>query len=109
MAQVTKYAINTSVDKDSTPVRTVIEVDFEGFTLEDAKTMFFKSTSPRVAVQSKLRNVKGGIPARWQCKAVDFAKFGAGAGERILTADEIVEQAKQNPELLALLKKQLGL
>lgn len=109
MAQVVKYAISTKPEANGIAVRTVVEVDFENFTLEDAKNMFFKSTSPRVAVQSALRNAKGGIPARWVCKATDFAKFGASTGERILTPDEMLDYAKQNPEYMELLKKQLGL
>ena len=109
MTQVTKYAISTKPEANGLAVRTVVEVDFEGFTLEDAKNMFFKSTSPRVAVQSALRNTKGGIPARWICKAVDFAKFGSGAGERIMTPDELFEAAQSNPEVMAKLKAAFGL
>ncbi len=106
MATIVKYAIMTAADADSDPKRTEVSVDFDGFTLEHAKTMFFKSTSPRVAVQSALRRNKTGIPAKWSCRAVDFAT-SSGAGERIMTPDEMLEHARTNPEYLAKLKELL--
>lgn len=108
MAQVTKYVISTKQDEDADAKNTTVEVDFDGFTIEHAKTMFFKSTSPRVAVQSALRRVKGGIPVKWACKALDFATK-AGTGERVMTPQEMLEYAKHDVEYMAELKKALGI
>ena len=107
MAQIVKYVISTKPDDSSESKKTVVEVDFEGFTLDNAKTMFFKSTSPRVAVQSALRHAKGGIPAKWAVKALDFATSGGG-GERILTPAEMLEYAKSNPEYAEELRQLMG-
>jgi hypothetical protein len=106
MSNITKYVIMTAVDANSDAKRTEVSVDFEGFNLEHARTMFFKSTSPRVSVQSALRRHKGGIPQKWSCRAVDFAT-ASGAGERIMTPNEMFEYAKTNPEYMAKLRESL--
>lgn len=97
---IVKYRIATAVDKDEDSHVTEVSVEFDGFTIEHAKTMFFKSTSPRVAVQSALRRQKGGIPAKWACKAIDFAT-SSGSGERVYTPEEMVNHAVENPTYLA--------
>ena len=84
MSDIRKYLMVVSQDEDERKAGdgTTVEVsvDFEGYTLEHAKQRFFAATSPRVAVQGKLRKAKGGVPARFSCRAVDF---GTGRTEMV--------------------------
>lgn len=109
------YLISTKEDEDSVAVVTSVTVDFNGFTLDTAVERFFTSTSPRVALQAKLRKAKGGIPKVWRCKAVEF---GTGRTEMVrpMTLDELKEGITSKnftPEQLeamqGMIKQALGL
>jgi hypothetical protein len=105
------FPISTSVDKDSDSVTTQVTVDWEGLTFEQLKANFFTSTSPRVGLQARLRNMKGGIPAKIEVKAVDLVGKSRPAIVREMTPQEIenaaLEKAMQDPVYKADLLKRL--
>jgi len=105
------YAITTKLDEDSDAVTTQVTVDFDGFTLEQAIGHFFISTSPRVALQARLRKTKGGIPGKLEVKALDLLGNGRTAAVRPMTIDEMIASVKtgqMTPEQQAALREMLG-
>lgn len=88
------FAINTSKDKDSDEVTTQVTVDFDGYTLDHAIKGFFVSTSPRVLLQQRLRNLKGAIPTKYECKALELLGKASPVQVRPMTPAEMIEAVK---------------
>ena len=85
------YVIMTSISEDSPQVATDVTVDFDGYTFDHAIERFFTSTSPRVALQQKLKKIRGGIPATWECKATEFGTGRTTAPPRPMTLTEMFD------------------
>lgn len=87
----TTLTISTKARHDSDAIQTLVTIDWEGYTEEQAQADLMAGTSPRVAIQAKLR--EEGIPKTLEIKATDFHAKRARV-QRPMTADEIVASAK---------------
>lgn len=66
----TTLTISTKVRADASPQQTIVTIDWDGYTEEQAQADLMAGTSPRVAIQAKLR--EEGIPKTLEIKATDF-------------------------------------
>ena len=98
--------ISTKVNASAPARQTIVTIDWNGYTPEQAMADLCAGTSPRVAIQAKLR--EDGIPDKLTIKAVDFHAKRARV-QRDLTPDEIVAKAlTMDPEMRAKLIAELA-
>ena len=106
----TTLSISTKVRADAQAQQTLITIDWDGYTIEQAMSDLMAGTSPRVAIQAKLRDE--GVPKTLEIRACDFhAKRARVARE--LTSEEVMAKAltldpEQKAKLIAELAREQG-
>lgn len=83
--------ISTKVRADAQPQITIVTIDWDGYTPDMAMSDLLSGTSPRVAIQARLR--EDGIPSTLTIKATEFHAKRARVA-RDMTLDEIAAGAK---------------
>ncbi len=102
---ITTMSINTKVREGAATQITVVTIDWDGYTEEMAQADLMAGTSPRVAIQARLR--EDGIPKELTVKACEFHAKRARVA-RPLTPDELAAAALKDPVVMALLRAELA-
>ncbi len=102
----TTLTISTKVRADAQPQQTLVTIDWEGYTPDQAMADLMAGTSPRVAIQAKLR--EDGIPATLDIRAVDFHAKRARVNKPATVAEMIAMVPKMTDAEKAELARMIG-
>ena len=102
----TTLVISTKIRADAAAQQTTVTIDWDGYTPEMAQADLMAGTSPRVAIQARLR--EDGIPATLDIKACEFHAKRARVQRPPTVAELLAMIPKMNDMEKAELARQIG-